>query len=83
MAVGSIVWAKFGDKVDMPLLLELFVVAGLSLGWVGFGLLISSRVRRAVLYQDYSLEGYRLSLGVAAFAGILIALGAGILLIFR
>jgi len=65
---------------DRALSLTLFATSGCILFLLAFGLLASYRIREEVLYTETSLDGYRLLLGLAGLAGLLIALGAAMML---
>jgi len=80
LAVGGIVTGMQRNLLENQISLILFTVAGLLLMFMAIGLLFSFWFRQSVLIPDYSLDGYRLLLGCAGFAGLLIGSGAGMML---
>jgi hypothetical protein len=76
LAIGGIVWSDFRNPAQTPPSLTLIAAAGFILFVVSCGLLTSTKFRDEVLYPGYSLDGYRLLLGVAGLAGFLITVGA-------
>ncbi len=78
---GAIATGGAAAPLEDPIPLTFFTLAGLVLVFVAFGLLLSLRVREAMLLPGHSLEGYRFLLACVGFGGLLISAGAAMVLI--